>query len=1194
MKKTLILLIFCLLSVGLFAQHVLYVPVENSFNNIPAAGDITFEAYVTTRPTEVLTESSGGCSWNHAIGYIEVQCATFPTQWSIGDIVHLDVIETSSGETGSGDYTLVGGSYTFIQTTLVLQGAGPTNPDPAQNPTPIDLAVDVPIDTNLSWEYNGTTTPDGYKLFLGTDNPPTNIVNGTDLGAVLTYDPAADFDYSTLYYWQIVPYTSDGDRTAGRDRVARTKKTEISRGDAQNCPVWSFTTEAEPVFPNAWINELHYDNVGTDVDEFYEVVIENAAGYTLSDFKVTLYNGSGGASYGSATLDSFTQGVTVGNYTIYYKYHSGIQNGEPDGLALDYLGNLIPGQFLSYEGTFTATNGPANGVLSTDIGVAEIDSPVGNSLQLSGVGLLYSAFTWQTPLPHTPGEVNNGQFIGDGPAPLMISNISREYTVPTSAQTCDVQGDITGGIPPYTAVIKYNLNGTPQVDIAMLPTTGDTYLGTLPALNDGDRVEYYIQVTDSGSRAVANSSEYHLFWGNSPISNAPGNIKEVDVNGILIYNGYYCTVTGIASVANGIFSGTNLEVYIQDVFGGINVFKLGGSATIIEGNSYTVTGVIEQYAGKSEIIPDDPDSDIVDNGFVNLLEPFVITIANLLLAPEDYENTLIGIQHISKDAGTWGANQNLTVSDGTGSLTLRIDGDTDLDENPEPVWPKDVIGIFTQYDNSSPHTSGYQIIPRSFADIRNDGSLLILNPALATLVAPADGAVVPLGNLLLDWDYTGPAVTGFEVWLGYMSTDAATWIADVPAGTTAYTVTINEEATDFEWKIYPYIEESANRGNLFSRTKNKASRGNRERIYPLDAPVIWYFSSFDPTPQPPLPIPPAGGTANLNGGTTGNGGSGAGASITMTPTGTPPTGQIDIFQTTPGNLGVPFPDNALDIAFTISTTGTISDPITIKIEWDYPVPTAPTSGAPILLVNHGSGWVYHAVDSWDFSAPAYWIQFTTTELSDWVIGDGDDNPLPVTLSSFSGICVEGVPNLNWTTQSETDNLGWNVYRGSYENGWNDNNVLQLNSSIIAGMGTTSQITNYNFQDTEPVINGQTYFYWLQNVSLSGELAHFGPVTVLVEVEDEPIIIPDLPVSTSLNANYPNPFNPTTIIKFDIKEGESGKFTIYNLLGQKVVEQNFEAGYHTFHWNANNQASGVYFYALRTPSYLNTKKMILMK
>ena len=119
---------------------------------------------------------------------------------------------------------------------------------------------------------------------------------------------------------------------------------------------------------NVFVNELHYDNSGTDAGEAIEIAAPQ--GTDLTGWSVVLYNGNGGASYGTRAL-SGTVGasrVTVLDYPV-----NGIQNGSPDGVALiDAAGTVR--QFLSYEGAFTASGGPAGGMQSTDIGVLEPDS----------------------------------------------------------------------------------------------------------------------------------------------------------------------------------------------------------------------------------------------------------------------------------------------------------------------------------------------------------------------------------------------------------------------------------------------------------------------------------------------------------------------------------------------------------------------------------------------------------------------------------------------------------------------------------------------------------------------------------------------------------------------------------------------------------------------------------------------------
>ncbi len=166
---------------------------------------------------------------------------------------------------------------------------------------------------------------------------------------------------------------------------------------------------------NIWLNEIHYDNAGTDQGEFVEIALQNAGGYTLSDFTITFYNGNNGAQYDARTMDTFTSGATVEGITLFYLTfpENGIQNGEEDGLAISYQGTVVAGQFLSWEGVLTATDGPANGMTSTDIGVAESSATlVGQSLQLGGTGSMYAEFTWQEAQLATMGAINANQLFG--------------------------------------------------------------------------------------------------------------------------------------------------------------------------------------------------------------------------------------------------------------------------------------------------------------------------------------------------------------------------------------------------------------------------------------------------------------------------------------------------------------------------------------------------------------------------------------------------------------------------------------------------------------------------------------------------------------------------------------------------------------------------------------------------------------
>jgi PKD repeat protein len=234
---------------------------------------------------------------------------------------------------------------------------------------------------------------------------------------------------------------------------------------------------------NAWINEIHYDNTGGDVNEFIEVVIQNPGAYTLANFSVVLYNGNGGASYDTKTLDLFTVGASTNGYTFYHFVYpvNGIQNGAPDGMALAYSGVLIPGQWLSYEGVMTATDGPANGLSSADIGVIEAGTdPVGLSLQLSGSGAGYSEFLWLGPADDTPGQLNNNQTLGGAPLPepsnYPTNFASEMYKVKASLTWTDATGTQLPG--SYLIKISDTDNITPPVDGTPVPDDEDLSDGT--------------------------------------------------------------------------------------------------------------------------------------------------------------------------------------------------------------------------------------------------------------------------------------------------------------------------------------------------------------------------------------------------------------------------------------------------------------------------------------------------------------------------------------------------------------------------------------------------------------------------------------------------------------------------------------------------------------------------------------------
>ena len=90
----------------------------------------------------------------------------------------------------------------------------------------------------------------------------------------------------------------------------------------------------------------------------------------------------------------------------------------------------------------------------------------------------------------------------------------------------------------------------------------------------------------------------------------------------------------------------------------------------------------------------------------------------------------------------------------------------------------------------------------------------------------------------------------------------------------------------------------------------------------------------------------------------------------------------------------------------------------------------------------------------------------------------------------------------------------------------------------------------------------------------------------------------IPAVYALEQNYPNPFNPSTVIEFSLPENVGNvKLSIYNALGEKVAElvnTSLQAGKYQYQWNAQNVATGMYIYELRTDKFVSVKKMLLLK
>jgi hypothetical protein len=218
-----------------------------------------------------------------------------------------------------------------------------------------------------------------------------------------------------------------------------------------------------------------------------------------------------------------------------------------------------------------------------------------------------------------------------------------------------------------------------------------------------------------------------------------------------------------------------------------------------------------------------------------------------------------------------------------------------------------------------------------------------------------------------------------------------------------------------------------------------------------------------------------------------------------------------------------------------------------------------------------------------------------------VMGNYEET-LPVELSSFTAVLTsELFVELAWVVQSETGHLGYNILRGNSDL---PAGAITVNESIITSDYGTAQGTqiSYVFTDSEVDLN-TTYYYWLESVDLGGGSVLYGPLTVLVTGDpDDPGIPPLPPTVTRLLPAYPNPFNPSTNIRYALKEGARVKIEIFNTRGQlmRLYENDYsDPGYYQIMWDGrdargNAAPSGVYLYRMTSGKYATTKKMVLAK
>ena len=188
------------------------------------------------------------------------------------------------------------------------------------------------------------------------------------------------------------------------------------------------------------------------------------------------------------------------------------------------------------------------------------------------------------------------------------------------------------------------------------------------------------------------------------------------------------------------------------------------------------------------------------------------------------------------------------------------------------------------------------------------------------------------------------------------------------------------------------------------------------------------------------------------------------------------------------------------------------------------------------------------------------------------------------MTSFTVTVANGNAVLNWQTATETNNEGFEIKRSQKSNFKNQKEWEKV--GFIEGHGTTTSENSYTYKDKN--LEQGSYSYKLVQVDFDGTRNESEAVDVEITAQ---------PNDYKLMQNYPNPFNPTTTINYSIPEKGNVALEIYNSLGEKVstlVDGFKQGGSHQVTFDGADLNSGTYFYRIRAGSFVETRKMLLIK
>lgn len=766
-----------------------------------------------------------------------------------------------------------------------------------------------------------------------------------------------------------------------------------------------------------------------------------------------------------------------------------------------------------------------------------------------------------------------------------------------------------------------------------------------------------VYTTHSGTFKVINNLPKTLLIGSpKTLIEARGN----DANGVVLNLGKYITVRGIVTVANE-YGGPSV---IQDATAGLSIYSPNVSSNITIGDEIVVVGSIGQFNGLTELL----DATLIETiSTGNNVEPLTVTIAQVLAdgvgGVENYESQLVKIKNVTVATATWtsgASGTNYPLTDATGTMDIRVDNNVNFAGDPAPGSAFDVVGVLSQYVAASPFKGGYQLLPRSKADIISSGASFATNP-VETDMTPS--------SITLSWTTSANATPGLKyglttaLELGKVTGTQAgknhnVTISDLSAASvyyvkpfafigndTAFAATmpvVSKSLSSGKIDVYfnksidsRQAEEEIAHGNIaFSDTLvaliGRAKSSISVALYSLSGTVgakvgnalisarnrgvvvrvIMEDDNSNTAPPNNLKnngIPFITDKYGLNSGDglmhnkflvfDANSNNPNDAYVWMGSYNTTDTGENNDYQNV-----VLIQDQSLAKIYTMEFNemwGSSSD-----------VPNSTTSRFGANKTNNtphrlliGNTWVESyfspsdqvteqikkAILSTDYQAYISLLTFTKADLAiaeQTKAAEGkkfinilDNNSDQGTQFTFLGTFSEAYIH----------NIG-GLYHHKYL--IVDNNQAQSDPLVLTG--------SHNWSSSAETKNNENtlifHSYRIANLYVQEFAARYaevgGTYNLPLEVKTNP-----LADSFELLGNYPNPFNPSTTLRFTIPNTGHVTVEVVNVLGQKIatlVNGQLDKGYHDVPFNAASLASGVYFYTVQFNQTTKTAKFILSK